>query len=579
MGCCKITLTGSRYVRLLFAVALVAIALAALAGWVAARTMSLVLIPLAVWLAYGDGGVRARGKELESDVTARKLQEKELSDLTTTLLVRTCKLEAADEELRQTVERFRSLVDSAKEYAIIMLDAEGLIRTWNPGAQRIKGYRAEEVIGRHFSLFYSEQERANRKPEQELEIAIRDGQFEEDGWRFRADGSRFWANVIITPLRNDQGRVIGFSKISRDLTERIRAEEQANNFFNLSIELLCIAGKDGYFKRLNASWETTLGYTSAELLATPYMDLVHPDDQSRTAISAEQVASGQHQGRFENRYRCKDGTYRWLLWNSALSSDSELIYAAAADITDRKQVEDEIIDLNKALQRQNLKLETTNRELEAFSYSVSHDLRSPLRTIDGFSQAILEDYSDKLDDEGRDHLQRVRGASQRMGQLIDDLLNLSRVARGAMHQETTDLSKIAREVADECLATCHDREVKIAIADNLSAEADPRLLRIVFMNLIGNACKFTMKNPKAVIEIGQTNENGHSEFFVRDNGAGFDMNYAGKLFGPFQRLHSESDFPGTGIGLATVQRIVHRHGGHVRAQSKSGCGATFYFTL
>ena len=460
-----------------------------------------------------------------------------------------------------------------------MLDTEGKIRTWNIGAQRIKGYTAEEAIGRHFSCFYSEEDRNNGKPDEELQIAIREGQFSEDGWRFRADGSRFRANTVITAIKNDQGKLIGFSKISRDLTERIRAEEQSNNFFTLSIDLLCIAGRDGYFKRLNAAWQNVLGYTDAELRSSRYMDFVHPDDRERTMVAAEKLANGDTHGQFENRYRRKDGTYRWLLWKSAVSSDSELIYAAATDITDRKKVEDEVAELNRTLQRQNLQLETANKELESFSYSVSHDLRAPLRSIDGFSQAILEDCGDKLDTESQDHLQRVRAASQRMGHLIDDLLNLSRVSRSELRHQTTDLSKLAREVAEELQSPTEDRNVKVIIANGLAADVDPRLMRIVFTNLIGNAWKFTAKHPKAVIEFGSTTENDQLEYFVRDNGAGFDMAYVGKLFGAFQRLHTENDFPGTGIGLATVQRIIHRHGGRVRAHSQPGAGATFYFSL
>jgi signal transduction histidine kinase len=224
-------------------------------------------------------------------------------------------------------------------------------------------------------------------------------------------------------------------------------------------------------------------------------------------------------------------------------------------------------------------LEVANKELESFSYSVSHDLRAPLRSIDGFSQALLEDYGDKLDDQGRSDLRRVRAATQRMAQLIDDMLDLSRVTRGEMHREAVNLSAIVKAVAQELAAAEPHRRVAFVIADGLRAEGDARLLRVLVENLLRNAWKFTAKHAAAKIEFGIDQNNGKPVYFVRDDGAGFDMAYAGKLFGAFQRLHAMTEFAGTGIGLATVQRIVHRHGGRVWAEGKVDQGATFYFTL
>jgi signal transduction histidine kinase len=238
-----------------------------------------------------------------------------------------------------------------------------------------------------------------------------------------------------------------------------------------------------------------------------------------------------------------------------------------------------IKELNATLQRQNTQLEAANKELESFSYSVSHDLRAPLRAIDGFSLAILEDYSDKLDADGKDHLQRVRSASQRMGILIDDMLNLSRISRMELSRQRVNLSEIATEIAAELRESAPDRSVEFIIAPNLFAEVDPRLLRIMLTNLLGNAWKFTTKREGARIEFGSSTEVLSQAYFIRDNGAGFDMTYANKLFGAFQRLHSTTDFPGTGIGLAIVQRIISRHGGQIWADAKINAGATFYFVL
>jgi len=242
------------------------------------------------------------------------------------------------------------------------------------------------------------------------------------------------------------------------------------------------------------------------------------------------------------------------------------------EIEERKRVETQI-------QGVNTELLSANKELEAFSYSVSHDLRAPLRGIDGFSLALLEDYADKLDEDGRDYLRRVRAATQRMGILIDDLLSLSRVTRTEMRLEKTDLGLVARSIAEELQRTQPERQADFQIQDGLEAFVDSHLTRIALENLLGNAWKFTSKRESSCIEFGSTRCDGRLTYYVRDNGAGFDPAYASRLFGAFQRLHDKSDFPGTGVGLATVQRIIHRHGGRIWAESAVDQGAAFYFTL
>ena len=236
-------------------------------------------------------------------------------------------------------------------------------------------------------------------------------------------------------------------------------------------------------------------------------------------------------------------------------------------------------ELELRVQERTAQLAATNKELEAFSYSVSHDLRAPLRSIDGFSLALLEDYADRLADEGKDHLQRIRAATQRMGMLIDDLLNLSRMTRAEIRKEVVNLSALAQSVVAGLREAQPERQIEFRIEDHLQAKADPRLVQVILENLFGNACKFTSKRASACVEFGKLRHNGSSAYFVRDNGAGFDSAYATRLFGAFQRLHAASEFPGTGIGLATVQRIVHRHGGEIWAEGAVEKGATFYFTL
>lgn len=255
----------------------------------------------------------------------------------------------------------------------------------------------------------------------------------------------------------------------------------------------------------------------------------------------------------------------------------------AEEMAERVGKEKEISRLNAELedrvQKRTAQLEAANQELEAFCYSVSHDLRSPLRAIDGFSQALMEDLPEVVPEEGRRYLDRIRSSVQRMGQLIEDLLNLSRVSRGTLEHRVVNLSDIAKVVVNDLRQREPQRDVEISVWDGMSATGDARLLRAVYENLIGNAWKFTTRTEHPKIEIGVLRDGGHATFYVRDNGAGFDMAYADKLFGAFQRLHSANEFQGTGIGLATVQRIVHRHGGRIWADAQVGLGAAFFFTL
>ena len=283
----------------------------------------------------------------------------------------------------------------------------------------------------------------------------------------------------------------------------------------------------------------------------------------------------------------------------AKSSDLEVLRARVRAQLRRKQFEDENRNIREQLLQKELEvavansarelaetraafveeLERKNRELEAFSYSVSHDLRAPLRSIDGFSRLLLEDRSDNLDAKGRDYLRRVCESAKRMGELIDDLLLLSRVGRAELTRGQIDISCIAQAVFEELKRKDTERRLQVRIAEELFAEADGRLVRVALDNLLGNAWKFTAKAPEPRIEVGVEQKKGGAVFFVRDNGAGFDMTYAENLFRPFQRLHEESDFPGTGIGLATVHRIIDRHGGRIWAEGRVGEGAVFYFTL
>ncbi len=492
---------------------------------------------------------------------------------------------AAEQALRLGEERFRLLVGGVRDYAIFMLDPGGRVASWNHGAQQIKGYKPEEIVGQHFSRFYPPEAIAAGAPAASLRIAAETGRFEEENWRLRKDGARFWADVVITPIRDARGTLLGFAKVTRDLTERQRAEEairaSEEQFRTLAVtasDAIISADSHGDITYFNPGAERIFGYALQEVRGKP-LTVLMPErlrDAHRTGL-ARYLATGEARvvGRtVELVGQKRDGAeFPLELSLASWKRGRDVAFTAIIrDITERKAAEE-------TLRRYAAQLESANAELEAFAYSVSHDLRAPLRSLDGFSQALLEDYADRLDAQGTDYLRRVRSGSQRMAQLIDDLLNLSRVTRAQMRMGSVDLSALAEGIATELRKSDPSRRVEFAIAPALVVQADPGLLGVVLENLLGNAWKFTGKQLVARIELGVTPHNGRPTYFVRDNGAGFDMTYADKLFGAFQRLHRSGEFEGTGIGLATVQRIIHRHGGRIWAEAAPDRGATFYFTL
>ena len=375
---------------------------------------------------------------------------------------------------------------------------------------------------------------------------------------------------------------------STDITERKQAEEilqESEEKYRRIVEnttnVIMVTQPDGIISYLSPSCKRVLGYLPEELVGKNPA-IFHPDDTKKVQQTLSKALKGEKGSNFEYRIITKQGKIKWILhsWSPILVKKKlHLIVSVIEDITDRKEIENNIKDLNENLMHQAVELAAANKELEAFSYSVSHDLRAPLRSIDGFSQAILEDYANKLDEQGKDYIQRVRNATQKMGQLIDDMLRLSRLSRAELHNEQVDLSYSAHIILDKLQVTEPSRKVKVTIQDNILVKADKKLLDILLENLLGNAWKFTSNNKNPTIEFGSMKKEKETIFFVRDNGAGFDMAYADKLFIPFQRLHSVDEFPGTGIGLAIVSRIIHRHGGKIWAEGEIGKGATFYFTL
>jgi PAS domain S-box-containing protein len=354
-------------------------------------------------------------------------------------------------------ERVHQLMGSGSDYAIFLLDPNGYVATWNEGAQLIKGYSREEIVGKHFSIFYPDNDNARGKPERELAIAARDGRFEEEGKRVRKDGSEFSANVVISALRDRTDNLIGFVKVTRDLTERHAAQ------------------------------------------------------------------------------------------------DRMLAHAQA--------------------------LKAVNAELEAFTYSVSHDLRAPIRQMEGFSKILGEHLGKDIDPQATQYLRRIQEASLQMSRLVDDLLQLAQIGRQDPKPRSISLDSLVRDVLANVRAEITDRDIEWRVGQLPKIVCDPGLMHVVFTNLLSNAVKYTRSREKAVVEIGRLLKGGQTVIYVRDNGVGFDMKYADKLFGVFQRLHRAEEYEGTGVGLATVYRIIRKHNGSIWAEAAPDQGATFFFTL
>ncbi|UJS18355.1 MAG: PAS domain S-box protein [Candidatus Jettenia sp.] len=371
-----------------------------------------------------------------------------------------------------------------------------------------------------------------------------------------------------------------------DITERKQMEEGLRKLSNAVEQNPCsiiITNTRGEIEYVNSKFVQLTGYTFDEVVGKN----PHILKSGKTPIEAYEqlwavITSGNiWHGEFVNKK--KNGELYWesVSISPIKKADGTIAHFVAIkeDITEQKQFENELRKQRDQLEYLTTQLTAANKELEAFCYSVSHDLRAPLRGIDGFSKALIEDYTDTLDEQGKNYLHRIRVASQRMGQLINDLLNLSRITRSEMRRKEVDLSAMVKTLALELREKQPERRIEFIVADELIANGDPQLLRIAMENLLNNAWKFTKTCMHAKIEFGFTRRNGNLVYFIRDNGAGFDMAYIDKLFAAFQRLHSSSEFEGTGIGLATVQRIIHRHGGQIWAEGEVNKGATFYFTL
>ena len=476
--------------------------------------------------------------------------------------------------------------------AIAIADADANIVSVNSRFTEITGYSADEVLGRNPRLLSSGRQGSDFYRAMWASIHD-DGYWAGELWNRRKDGRVYPELLSITAVRDERGQAINYVAMFVDISQRIAAEqalraseEKFAKAFRSSPMFIAISTMaDGRHIDVNEGFLSGTGHSREEVIGRTSLDLglwKTPGDRRRAIDSL--LLHGRISG-FEAELLKKSGESMICeIWAEPIEiENTPCVIWVTSEVTLRRKAEIEIHKLNADLEQRvaarTQALELANAELEAFSYSVSHDLRAPLRAIHGFSRLLDEQYAGQIDEQGRDMLRHVAAGAQKMAQLIDDLLKLSRISRQPMHADPVDLSVLAWEVIGDLQADAPARRVTWVIAPQAPAVGDPGLLRVVLQNLIGNAWKYSSKRDHARIEFGVSEKNGRPVYFVRDNGAGFEMTRAQNMFGAFQRLHSAAEFPGSGIGLATVARIVQRHGGEAWGEGRMGEGASFYFTL
>lgn len=490
------------------------------------------------------------------------------------------------------------MVEAVRDYAIFMLDVQGHIVTWNDGAKRIKGYSSNEITGRHFSTFYTAEDLESKKPERELKIAIATGKYEEEGWRVRKNGSVFWANVVITALFNEQNKHIGFSKVTRDLTERKETEEnlrQSEERYRALVEQVTDYGifmldEKGRITSWNEGAKRIKGYEAREIIGK-YFSIFYPEEDILNGKPAYELKVARAEGKYEEegwRIR-KDGGLFWanVVITAVYSSKGILIgfSKVTRDLTERKEAERALRDsyeryrtLANELKVTNLELSYANEELEQFTSIVSHDLQEPIRTIKSFLQLINMKLNQEQNEDLKNYISKAVDSANRMKELIQNLLHYSQLSKGEMVKEKVNVEDMVNEAIQNVKTSVDKINAEISVEMHVDdVEGDRVQLVQLIQNLLSNALKFTAAQ-KPKITISSFKENEHVKFAVADNGIGIAENDLNKIFEIFRRLHTK-EYPGTGIGLAICKKIVDRHHGRIWPESDSGKGTTFYFTL
>jgi PAS domain S-box-containing protein len=484
-------------------------------------------------------------------------------------------------------ENYHLLVESISDYSIFMLDKDGIITTWNIGAERSKGYKEEEIVGKHFSILFLEEDRYNGKPEAELRQALLKGRYEEEGWRLRKDGSRFWSNVIVTPVFNEVNEHIGFAKITRDLTEKRRQEELYLLLVKQVKEYaIFMMDTQGNVITWNEGAERIKQYAAHEIIGKNFSNFYLPDEKAANKPAME-LQLAMRTGKYEEegwRVR-KDGSTFWAnIVITPVYTDKHIGFAKVTrDLTRRREME--------TLARANIILETTNKELEKFAFTASHDLREPLRKISTYCSMLLKEEENGASESRKDNLSKILRTAKRIDAMVEDILNFSTLSN-KQHFESYDLKNIVTDVREVLEQSINEKQAVINYSNLPNAVMIPAQMRQLFQNVLSNAIKFSRKGIPPVIDINCQfikKENIDTSFLwpseqylkisIRDNGIGFDQQDADKIFNLFDRLHSRSAYEGSGLGLAICKKIAENHGGMMYAESKPGEGAEFSLIL
>jgi len=547
-------------------------------GWKRKKDGSKVWASLNYSVARGDNGEIEGYSCLLQDLSARKKNEM---------------------DLKYSEERFRLLVEGIKDYSIFMLDPDGYVVTWNEGAKRMKGYYASEIIGKHFSIFYAADDLKDNKAARELQTAIDNGKYEEEGWRVRKNGSMFWANIVLTALFNEQNKLIGFSKITRDLTDRREYEEvlrQSEERYRLLVEQVTDYGifmldEKGRIVSWNEGARRMKGYNANEIIGK-YFSIFYPEEDIINGKPAHELKVAMAEGKYEEegwRLR-KDGSRFWanVVITAVYNAAGTLVgfSKVTRDLSERKASEkmlrdsyDRYRNLADELKITNRELTLANEELEQFTSIVSHDLQEPVRTIKSFLQLIEMKWGENIPAEPKIYIDKATNAIDRMKELIKNLLTYSQLTKEEILLEDVNVSDVFSEALQNVRTSIEASNAEIIIENEVGSIRGDRVQLVQLMqNLVSNALKFT-SNDTPKIRIRCTRENGEVKFSVSDNGIGIAEGDLNKVFEIFRRLHTRKEYPGTGIGLAICKKIVDRHGGRIWPESKPGRGTTFYFTL
>lgn len=493
------------------------------------------------------------------------------------------------QELFEAHQTLKAIV-SASPVGIVALDREGTVTLWNKTAENMFGWRGDEVIGRPYPLVSSLQSTEVRE---NMETALQGRVLTDvETLRPRKNGELLDVSLSLSPLRASSGEINGIIVISADITERRRAEEtlrqSEENYRHLFASnphpMWVFDLETMAFLEVNIAAVLHYGWSREEFISMTIRDISPAEDVPQMLDAVAMAENGYDRAGIW-RHRKKDGTVIYVEISTHLLDfgGRRAKVVLSNDVTEQVRAREQILQLNAELEervrQRTAELESANSELEAFSYSVSHDLRAPLRHLAAYSSLLREEHAVQLDAGGRHCLERISVSVRKMDNLVNDMLQLAQVSREGLAKKVVDLSSLATEVLAELQQSQPQRSVSSRISSGIEVSGDPQLLRIVMENLLGNAWKYTGKMAESVIEFGMIENESQPVYFVRDNGVGFDMAHAGRLFGPFQRLHPAEEFEGTGIGLATVQRIIHRHGGRIWAEGEEGRGAVFNFTL